>query len=164
MAISNTIINLKFTEYSSADDLTAEEKLLFEKAKQARDKAYAPYSNFYVGAALLLENYEVVTGSNQENAAYPSGLCAERVALFYAGSRFPDLAITTLVITCSSKNHKVHKPLSPCGACRQVIAEYEQRQGKKIRIIMCGETGPILSCDGIEQLLPLMFKGEFVGK
>lgn len=162
MATSNKIINIKFTEYDSAADLPAEDKQLYDKARAANRKAYAPYSNFYVGAAVLLENGQIITGSNQENAAYPSGLCAERVALFYAGAQFPDVAVKTLVIACNSKDKTVNKPLSPCGACRQVISEYEQKHGKKIKIIMGGETGPLLSCEGIETLLPLMFKGEFV--
>jgi cytidine deaminase len=159
---TSKIINIKFEEYNSADDLSAEEKLLYEKAKQVRDNAYAPYSNFLVGAAVLLENNEVVTGSNQENAAYPSGLCAERVAVFYAGARFPGVAIKTIVLSCNSRHQRVTKPLSPCGSCRQVLAEYETRQGKKIRIVMGGDTGPLLACEGIENLLPLMFKGEFL--
>ena len=162
MPVSTKIINIKFEESDSEKDLAAEDKLLLDKAKQVRDTAYAPYSNFYVGAALLLENGEVVTGSNQENAAYPSGLCAERTAIFYAGARFPGVPIKTLVISCNSKNHKVDKPLSPCGGCRQVIAEYENRQKKRIRIVMAGESGKVLACDGIENLLPLMFKGEFL--
>ncbi|MBC7861760.1 MAG: cytidine deaminase, partial [Bacteroidia bacterium] len=127
-----------------------------------RDTAYAPYSKFYVGAALLLENGEVVTGSNQENAAYPSGLCAERVAIYYAGARFPGVTIKTLVISCKATGIKLNQPVSPCGACRQAIAEYETRQKEKIRIIMSGEVGPLLASEGIENLLPLMFKGEFL--
>lgn len=164
MPITNKIINIKFEEYSSAEDLTSEEKLLYEKARQIRDNAYAPYSNFLVGAAVLLENNEVVTGSNQENAAYPSGLCAERVAVFYAGARFPNVAIKTIVLTCNSRHQKVTKPLSPCGSCRQVLAEYENKQGKKIRVVMAGESGPVLACEGIDNLLPMMFKGEFLNR
>lgn len=162
MAENIRIINAKFAEYDTEKDLAHEEQLLLEKARQVRNDAYAPYSHFYVGASLLLENGEVVTGSNQENAAYPSGLCAERVALFYAGARFPGIAIKTLVITCKSTQHAVKGPVSPCGACRQVIAEYEQKQGKKIRIVMSGESGKIIASEGIENLLPLMFRGEFL--
>ena len=162
MSVSYKIINLQFEEYPSAEFLPEEEQLLLEKAKQVSKNAHAPYSDFRVGAAVLLENNEFVTGSNQENAAYPSGMCAERVALYYAGSRFPDVPIKTLVVTCNSNHKTVDQPLSPCGACRQVIAEYQNRQNKKIRIVMSGETGAVLACDGIDTLLPMMFRGEVV--
>jgi cytidine deaminase len=162
MSVSYKIINLQFEEYSSSELLPEDEQLLLEKAKQVSLNAHAPYSEFRVGAAVLLENNEFVTGSNQENAAYPSGLCAERVALFYAGSRFPDVPIKTLVITCNTNHAHIDQPVTPCGACRQVISEYQNRQNKKIRIVMSGESGPILACDGVDTLLPLMFKGEFL--
>ena len=164
MLNSTRVINIKFEEYDSVQQLSKEEQLLFQHAKRSRDLAYAPYSRFYVGAAVLLENNEIITGSNQENAAYPSGLCAERVALFYVGAKFPGTIIKTILITCNSKHKEVDQPLSPCGACRQVIAESEQRQGKKIRIVMGGNSGKIIACEGVENLLPLMFKGEFLDR
>lgn len=162
MSTKKKIISIHFEELDSIKDLCVEERLLLEKANIARDTAYAPYSNFSVGAALLLENGEIFLGSNQENAAYPSGLCAERVAIFYAGASYPGIVVKTLIVTCSSKKTEINKPLSPCGACRQAIAEYEIRQKKPIRIIMTGQKGPLLICEGIENLLPLLFNGEFL--
>jgi cytidine deaminase len=159
VGVTNKIINIKIEEFDSENDLTQDEKTLLSQARQVRDTAYAPYSDFFVGAALLMDNGEVVTGSNQENAAYPSGLCAERVAIFYAGSRFPNIGIKTLVISCKALDFKLSQPISPCGACRQAIAEYETRQNKKIRIIMSGDGGKVQATEGIENLLPLMFRG-----
>jgi cytidine deaminase len=124
--------------------------------------AYAPYSEFHVGAAVLLENGEIIAGNNQENAAYPSGLCAERVALFYAGSQYPTIAIKTIAISVKSKNVIISEPLSPCGGCRQVIAEYENKFKKPIRIIMSGEKGQIYIANSIESLLPLMFSKKYL--
>lgn len=98
------------------------------KAQQARENAYAPYSRFRVGTALQLASGEIVLGSNQENAAYPSGLCAERVAVFSAGANFPNQTITSLAITVRSENHEISEAIAPCGACRQSLAEYEQKQ------------------------------------
>ena len=155
-------ISLEFEEYSSMNQLAKEEKKLLSSAKQSLKKAYAPYSNFHVGAAVLLDNSEIICGNNQENAAFPSGLCAERVAIFFANAIHPKRKIKSLAITCNSLNQEVTKPLSPCGSCRQVISETEQRQKNKIRIIMSGNSGKVLICNGIENLLPLMFKGEFL--
>lgn len=162
MGVTGKIINIRFQEYDSENDLAAEEKMLLEKARQTRDTAYAPYSDFFVGAALLMGNGEIVTGSNQENAAYPSGLCAERVAIYYAGARYPNVAVKTLVICCKASDFRLNQPVSPCGACRQAISEYENKQGSRIRILMHGDGGKVLATDGIENLLPLMFKGEFL--
>ena len=99
-----------------------------QNAKSALKTAYAPYSGFFVGASVLLENGEIINGSNQENVAYPSGLCAERVALFYAGARYPDVKVKTIAVSVLSKNFEVTDVISPCGACRQVMAEYEEKQ------------------------------------
>ncbi|MGB5420461.1 cytidine deaminase [Algibacter sp.] len=130
---------------------------LMEKAVAARKKAYAPYSNFNVGAAILLDNGEVVLGSNQENASYPSGLCAERTAIYYAGSQFPNAKIVRMAITAGSKNNKTSKPIPPCGACRQAIAEYEIKQHTPIEIYFMGETGAIAKSNSLANLLPLGF-------
>ena len=147
-------------EYDSASELSAEDQSLLEKARAVGKNAYAPYSQFYVGAALRLENGVIVTGNNQENVAYPSGLCAERVAIFSAGAKYPDVAVSTMAITCSSPKFAVNRPLSPCGACRQVIAEYERNSGKNIRIILAGETGAVYVVESIRQLLPLSFEAD----
>jgi cytidine deaminase len=151
-------ITAKLEVYPSESDLQAEEQLLLKEAKAAASGAYAPYSRFKVGAALRLETGEIVKGSNQENVAYPSGLCAERVALFHAGAEFPSTPATHLFIACYSENFEVDRPITPCGACRQVIAEYEARWGKPIRILMAGAKGEIYAMDGISGLLPLAFE------
>lgn len=150
-------INSEIEVYASETDLPDMDFKLVQQAKHAVNHAYAPYSNFYVGAAVLLENGEIVTGNNQENAAYPSGLCAERVALFYASAEYNTSPIKTLAITCKSPGRIIEKPVSPCGSCRQAIAEYEEKYNQPIRIIMSGENGKVYACQGVEQLLPLMF-------
>jgi len=145
------------TEFDSVDELTNQEQGLMKIARETADKAYAPYSNFYVGAALLLKNGKIITGNNQENIAYPSGLCAERTAIFSAGSRYPDEAIEIMAITAKSTNFKVDNPISPCGACRQVIAEYEYRHSNNIKILLMGEIGSVYGVESIKELLPLVF-------
>lgn len=130
---------------------------LMELAIEARDKAYAPYSKFHVGAALMLENGEVVSGSNQENASYPSGLCAERTAIFYAGAQYPNAKIIKMAITAASQNQLTNSPIPPCGACRQSIAEYETKQDKAIEIYFMGETGKVMKSASLANLLPFGF-------
>ncbi len=127
------------------------------KAHEAREKAYAPYSSFKVGAALELESGEIILGNNQENAAYPSGLCAERVAVFHAGATHPNAIIKNMAITAKSLNNKVTSPVAPCGACRQVLAEYEVKQKEPLAIYFMGETGKIIKANSIKDLLPLLF-------
>ena len=151
-------------EYSDFTELSDEDKKLLEKAGEAVEGSYAPYSGFNVGASVLLENGEVIKGSNQENSAYPSGLCAERVALFYAKSKFPDVAVKAIAITARSEHFVINKPITPCGSCRQVIAETESRQNNKIKIIMSGQTGPVLVTEGISSLLPLVFQEDSLKK
>lgn len=150
-------ISSNFRVYDSENELDIKRFELVFEAKKAVSRAYAPYSNFYVGAAIELENGEIIQGNNQENAAYPSGLCAERVAIYYAGSQFPNVKIKAIAITCKSINEVVEQPISPCGSCRQAIAEYESKQGQKIEIIMTGELGKVIIAESIESLLPLMF-------
>ena len=145
-------------EFDSVDELSSDDRQLVEMAREAADVAYAPYSNFHVGAALMLANGVCVKGSNQENVAYPSGLCAERVAVFSAYSQYPGIAMNSIAITAKSKNFKVDNPITPCGSCRQVLAEYEHLQGSPIRIILTGETGKVLVIDKVEDILPLSFK------
>jgi cytidine deaminase len=143
--------------FDTFDDLPNEVKQLMEKAKEARLDAYAPYSNFLVGAAILLDNEEIVTGSNQENASYPSGLCAERTAIFYAGSKFPKAKMLRMAIIAGSIHNKTTFPIPPCGACRQSIAEYEVKQDAPIEIYFMGETGKVVKSHSLANLLPLMF-------
>ena len=157
-------IKIKITEFPDVAGLPEEEKNLLQQAAKSALKSYAPYSEFHVGAAVLLENGKVICGSNQENAAYPSGLCAERVALFYANSQYPGVKVKALAISAHAEHFLVDKPLAPCGACRQVIAETENRQQSKIKIIMRGETGAVNMTEGIESLLPLTFYEENLKK
>ena len=155
-------ISTKFLAFGSINDLPDEIHSLMQKAIEIRKKAYAPYSNFRVGAAILLDNGEVVLGSNQENAAYPSGLCAERVAIFQAGALYPDAKIVKLAITAASDTNPTLSPIPPCGACRQSIAEYEFRQDIPIEIYFMGESGEIYKSDSIANLLPLSFDKKYL--
>jgi len=157
-------LKIAYTELENENELNAEEKELLRKARESSGMAYAPYSNFFVGAAILLENGITVCGNNQENAAFPSGLCAERVAIFSAGANYPDVKIKTIAITCKSELFKINQPLSPCGACRQAMSEYEMRYKSNIRIILQGETGKIRIMNSIADLLPFMFVAEELKK
>ncbi|WP_046745184.1 cytidine deaminase [Kordia zhangzhouensis] len=145
------------TCYDHINELPQQTQKLMEHAVEARKNAYAPYSNFRVGAALLLANGEVVTGNNQENAAYPSGLCAERVAIFHAGAKYPGVQIKQIAITATSDLHVNKTPIPPCGACRQSIAEYEMRQDEAIEIYFMGGEGKIMKSNSLKDLLPLVF-------
>lgn len=151
------IITTRFDVYKNLESLEEEDRLLLKFATDAVGRAYAPYSNFFVGAALLLENGEIITGNNQENAAYPSGMCAERVAIYYAGSRFPGMKIKSIAVTARTPGRELHEPVPPCGGCRQVLAEYESKNGGNIKVIMCGEKGDIHISESVSQLLPLSF-------
>ena len=155
-------IESKFTVYDSLDELPEEVSFLMRKAVEVRQNAYAPYSEFYVGAALLLDNNEIITGSNQENAAYPSGLCAERTAIYYAGSQYPSAKIIRMTITAGSKKQPTTVPTPPCGACRQAIAEYEVKQDSPIEIYFMGEVGKVYKSDSLANLLPLLFDKSFL--
>ncbi len=157
-------INITFEEYDHLEELNPQDRALIEEAIRALEKAYAPYSLYHVGAALLLEDGKIITGNNQENVAYPSGLCAERVAVFYASSQFPDKKIKSIAITAKADNFIIKEPVAPCGACRQVISEYEGKQNEAIRIILKAEEGKILIFKRVEDLLPLMFKAEELKK
>lgn len=136
-----------------------EKKDLIEKAKKSTNSAYAPYSDFQVGAAVLLEDGTVVTGSNQENAAYPSGLCAERTALFYANAQYPNLAVKAIAIAAQTKGKFTQNICAPCGSCRQVLVEVENRYNTPVQIIMYGEDH-IYEVDSIRDLLPFSFGKE----
>lgn len=144
------------------NELSEEDRRLIDMAKEATKRSYAPYSKFSVGAAALLANGEIVTGTNQENAAYPSGLCAERTTLFYANSQYPDQAVKTLAIAARTENDFLDSPIPPCGACRQVILETEKRYNQPIRILLYGKEN-IYLIEGIEDLLPLSFSKKDMG-
>ncbi|TXD58041.1 cytidine deaminase [Polaribacter sp. IC066] len=148
--------------FSAISELSSEDKLLMDRAIEARKKAYAPYSKFSVGAALLLENNEIVTGSNQENAAYPSGMCAERVAIWKAGSEYPNVKILQLAISASSSINTVDKPVGPCGACRQSLSEYEIKQKQAFSILFMGEVGEIIKTPSLDSLLPFSFDSSYL--
>jgi len=143
--------------YDGLSKLPDDVVFLMKQAVEAREKAYAPYSKFHVGAALLLDNNEVITGSNQENASYPSGLCAERTAIYYAGAKYPKAKILRMAITAGSKLKTTLEPIPPCGACRQAIAEYEIKQDTPIEIYFMGETGKVAKSNSLANLLPLGF-------
>lgn len=130
---------------------------LINEAKLAQRRAYAPYSKFTVGAAVLLGNNSIVTGNNQENMAYPSGLCAERVALFSASSQYPDIEVKSIAIFAGNFNFPLHQPVSPCGACRQCLLEYEIRQEAPIEILMAGNKSDVYLIPSVKSLLPLHF-------
>lgn len=153
MKKTDIVTNILICEYN---ELNETQKKLVDRAKEACLKAYAPYSHFNVGAAALLDNGQIVTGSNQENAAYPSGTCAERTTLFYAGAQYPDNAVTMLAIAAHKGDDFTAMPTAPCGACRQVILETEHRYNTPMEIILYGrEKSYIIT--SIESLLPLCF-------
>lgn len=153
--MKNLTITATINEYQY-DELTPTDKSLIDAAKEATGRSYAPYSHFSVGAAALLANGIVVTGTNQENAAYPSGLCAERTTLFYANSQHPDQAVLTLAIAARTEKDFIDMPIPPCGSCRQVILETEKRYKQPIRILLYGKQC-IYEVHSIRDLLPLSF-------
>ena len=134
------------------DELDAQDRLLMESAREATLRSYAPYSRFHVGAAVLLENGIIMTGTNQENVASPSGLCAERTTLFYANSQYPDVPVMALAIASPD----TEGILSPCGACRQVMLETENRYGKPMRVLLCGAE-EVIVVESARNLLPFAF-------
>jgi cytidine deaminase len=144
-------------QFDSIEELNTVSKKLLLSAKEAAKKAYAPYSKFNVGCALLLENGEIILGNNQENIAYPSGLCAERTAVFYAGANFPTIPIKMLAVTAFAKSYEVNQPVMPCGACLQSISEIELRFSKPIQIILQGNSGAIYIAEGTKTFLPFQF-------
>ena len=151
-------INIEACHYN---ELTEKDRKLIDAACEATKRSYAPYSHFAVGAAALLENDIVITGTNQENAAYQSGLCAERTTLFYANSQYPDQAVKTLAIAARTENDFLDTPIPPCGACRQVLLETEKRYGKPMRILLYSKTD-IYILENVSGLLPLSFDGNYL--
>jgi cytidine deaminase len=152
-----------YATFETIEDLDSESKYLVHKAKEATKDAYAPYSKFHVGAALVLDDGTVVTGANQENAAYPLCMCAERVALYAAASQHPGKTIKKLAVVAHKKNHKELVAAAPCGACRQVILEYEERQKKSIALIMLGSHEKWTICESAASLLPFSFGKDNLG-
>ncbi|MGA9211330.1 cytidine deaminase [Kaistella sp.] len=155
-------LTINFESIESYDHLDKTEKILFDKAMQIRDLAYAPYSDFTVGCAILLENGEIVTGSNQENAAYPSGLCAERTTIFYTGANFPEVKIKKLFVIGAPRKAISSVPIPPCGACRQSILEYESKQKEEIEIYFASLGGEIYKTKSIRELLPFSFDASYL--
>ena len=146
--------------YDSIDELPEEQQWLLHEAREVTAQAYAPYSNFQVGAVAKFSNGEIVAGSNQENASFPVGLCAERVLLASASSLFPKMPIDTMAVSYKSDHHKSDHPISPCGICRQSLQEFEARVGHPIQLILGGMTGPVYVIDSASRLLPLAFTSE----
>ncbi|PXY45438.1 cytidine deaminase [Flavobacterium hydrophilum] len=155
-------VTSSFLVFDTLKELPDDIQNLMNEAIAIRKKAYAPYSKFRVGTALLLDNGKIILGSNQENAAYPSGLCAERVAIFHAGSVYPEAKILKIAITAASDTNQTQAPIPPCGSCRQSIAEYEIKQETPIEIYFMGEVGVIYQSASLKNLLPFMFDKKFL--
>jgi cytidine deaminase len=149
-----------YAVFESIDELPEDQQWLLREARKVTEKAYAPYSNFQVGAVAKLSNGEVVAGSNQENASFPAGLCAERVLLASASTLFPKVPIETMAISYKSEHVKSDHPISPCGICRQTLQEYENRTDHPVQLILGGMTGPVYIIDSASRLLPLAFTSE----
>lgn len=147
---------VKYSEFTGENELTSSEVELIRKAKEVLGSSYSPYSHFRVGAAVLLDNGKIVSGSNQENGAYPSGLCAERVALFYAGAKYPNVPIVSMAIVASYMDELTQLPISPCGACRQVMMEYRNNAAKPFPVLMVG-ADKIVKVEDVRFLLPFSF-------
>lgn len=150
-------IRIFFDEYKTFSELPEADKILVNAAREAAKNAYAPYSKFHVGAAVLLENGEIITGNNQENSAYTNGLCAERVALFYANAKYPGVGVRSLAVSAENSNGLIGDAVKPCGSCRQVLVETESRFNNPIRIILDGKNS-IQIFEGVQNLLPFAFK------
>lgn len=157
-------LQISYFTYSNIDELSEDEKNLFQHSDAVALNAYAPYSNFKVGAAALLENGELISGSNQENMAYPSGTCAERTTVFYAKAKFPNQSIQKIAISCISNSAKATDIFTPCGACRQVLLEYEQTQSSPVEIFLKNASGSITKFNSVADLLPLGFKVKALSK
>jgi cytidine deaminase len=151
-------ISISFDEYNSLDELNSQDQILCIEAKKAMSNSHSPYSGFRVGVAVQLESGRIVYGSNQENVAYPSGLCAERVALFLIGTTYPDDKILSMAITAQTAHFLIKEPVTSCGACLQVMAEYEKKQSHPINVLFYCLNGAIIRTTGIKTLLPFAFE------
>jgi cytidine deaminase len=154
--MTNKEIKISYMEFESIDQLEAKDRELVQAAIEATELSYAPYSNFNVGAAVMFTDGVIIKGANQENAAYPSGLCAERTALFHASASRPDKAMSGIAIAASQNGQLLPSPVSPCGACRQVMAQYQTKSGIPMQILLVGGD-KILKFEKVEDLLPLIF-------
>lgn len=154
--MTNKEIKIAYQEFEALDELDPKDRELAQAAIDATALSYAPYSNFNVGAAVLFEDGVIVKGSNQENAAYPSGLCAERTALFYASSSRPDKAMTAIAVAAGQNGRLCSSPATPCGSCRQVMAQYQEKSGRPMSVILIGAR-KIWKFEKIDDLLPLIF-------
>jgi len=158
--MKQTSIHIPVQIYSDFNTLEAPDAALFEFARKATADAYAPYSKFRVGVAARLENGQIITGSNQENASFPAGICAERVTLSAASAVYPGVAVTELALTYINESGNSNHPISPCGICRQTLTEYEQRFGQSIRLILGGFSGEIYIISRATDLLPFAFSSQ----
>jgi cytidine deaminase len=154
--MTNKEIKIAFAEYGSLNQLAPQDKIVAEAAVEAMKSAYAPYSNFHVGAAVMFEDGEIIKGSNQENAAYPSGICAERTAMFYANASRPDGIMTAIAVAGVLNGELASDPATPCGACRQVMAQYQLKGGKPMAVILVGGS-KIWKFEKVDDILPLIF-------
>ncbi|HTH81332.1 MAG TPA: cytidine deaminase [Mucilaginibacter sp.] len=155
--MTNHEIKISFQEYNSLKELDTNDQELCAEATKAMKNSHSPYSKFRVGAALRLKSGKIIVGSNQENVAYPSGLCAERVALFYWGANYPDDPIGSMAVTAHTDEFVLQKPVTSCGSCLQVLAEYEKKQGDAVKVILFCKDGPVWVANGIESFLPFLF-------
>lgn len=149
--------SFEYTLFERSDQLSNADQELLNMARKIATESYSPYSRYHVGAALRLEDGLVVEGSNQENVAFPSGLCAERVAAFYASANYPGIPFDTIAITAFAEDFDADQPVTPCGACRQVLSEYEHKFNRPIRVIMQGASANILLVESVQSLLPFTF-------
>ncbi len=154
--MTNKEIKISYMEYDSIEQMNPEDRELAQAAIDATKHSYAPYSKFNVGAAVMLEDGEIITGSNQENAAYPSGLCAERTAMFYASANRPDKAMTKIAVAAGQEGKLCDSPATPCGACRQVMAQYQTKGGRNMEIILVGGK-KIWKFEKVDDILPFIF-------
>ena len=160
--MKNIELKTNIVVYDTIEELPSNVQKLMSKAIEAKQTAYAPYSKFSVGAAFYLENDKIVTGNNQENAAYPSGMCAERVAIWSAATQYPNIKVLQLAISASSSSQILKEPVAPCGACRQSLLEYEVKQKDKIEVYFMGEEGKIIKTHSVIDLLPIAFDKSFL--
>ena len=154
--MTNQEIHITYQEYKSIDELNPEDRELAAEAIKAMEGAYAPYSHFHVGAAVRMSNGQIVRGANQENAAFPSGLCAERTAMFAAGARYPDKDMLSIALAGGVMGRLGAQPATPCGACRQVMAQYQAKSGKPMSVIMVS-ADKVWKFEKVDDILPLIF-------
>src|ERR1700742_713464 len=155
--MTNHEIKINFQEYASIEELDIADKELCREAVKGLKTLHSPYSKFRVGVAMKLQSGKIIHASNQENVAYPSGLCAERVALFYWGANYADDTIESIAVTAHTGEIQLSKPVTSCGACLQVLAEYEKKQGQPIKMLLYCQQGPVWVATGIESFLPFLF-------